>query len=162
MGSVSHLYSARNFVAIHFKIEKIAKESGITLAYRNKVAFHRQPMFSVIILQSVATVLIGLLFWLLQGWQAAYSAWFGGLTALIPNVYFTYKAFQYFGARSIGVIVQSFWAGEMGKLILTAVLFAVLFLGVKPLNVLAVFVGYILVQMTSATSLLLTKSFLKR
>lgn len=119
-------------------------------------------MFSVIILQAVVTILSGLLFWLLQGWQAAYSAWFGGLTALIPNVYFTYKAFQYFGARSIGVIVQSFWTGEMGKLILTAVLFAVLFLGVKPLNVLAVFVGYILVQMTSATSLLLTKSFLKR
>jgi len=132
------------------------------VAYRNKVAFHRQPMFSVIVLQSAVTVLIGLLFWLLQGWQAAYSAWFGGLTAVIPNVYFTYKAFQYFGARSMVAIVQSLWAGEMGKLILTAVFFAVLFLGVKPLSALAVFVGYILVQMTSVTSLLLTKSFLKR
>ncbi|NLY14317.1 MAG: F0F1 ATP synthase subunit I [Gammaproteobacteria bacterium] len=119
-------------------------------------------MFRVIVLQVLMTALIGLLLWLIQGWVAAYSAWFGGLIALIPNVYFTYKAFQYFGARSIAVIVQSFWAGEMGKLILTAVLFAVLFLGVRPLNVLAVFVGYILVQMTSATSLLLTKSFLKR
>ncbi|WP_205342795.1 F0F1 ATP synthase subunit I [Denitrificimonas caeni] len=119
-------------------------------------------MFSVILLQAAMTVLIGLLFWLIQGWVAAYSAWLGGLTALLPNMYFTYKAFQYFGARSIAVIVQSFWAGEMGKLILTALLFAVLFLGVKPLNVLAVFIGYILVQMTSATSLLLTKSFLKR
>jgi len=132
------------------------------VAYRNKVPFHRQPMFRVIVLQALMTALIGLLLWLIQGWVAAYSAWFGGLIALIPNVYFTYKAFQYFGARSIAVIVQSFWAGEMGKLILTAVLFAVLFLGVRPLNVLAVFVGYILVQMTSATSLLLTKSFLKR
>lgn len=132
------------------------------MAYRNKVPFHRQPMFRVIVLQALMTALIGLLLWLIQGWVAAYSAWFGGLIALIPNVYFTYKAFQYFGARSIAVIVQSFWAGEMGKLILTAVLFAVLFLGVRPLNVLAVFVGYILVQMTSATSLLLTKSFLKR
>ncbi len=133
------------------------------MAYRNRVAFHRQPMFSVIILQAVVTVLSGLLFWLLQGWQAAYSAWFGGLTALIPNVYFTYKAFQYFGARSIGVIVQSFWTGEMGKLILTAVLFALLFLGVKPLNVFTLFIGYIMVQVTSAVaSLLLTESFLKR
>lgn len=132
------------------------------MAYRNKVTFHRQPMFGVIVLQTVVAGLIGLLFWLAQGWVAAYSAWLGGLTALLPNVYFTYKAFQYFGARSIGAIVQSFWAGQMGKLILTAVLFAVLFLGVKPLNVLAVFVGYILVQMTSAASLLLTKSFLKR
>ena len=121
------------------------------MAYRNKVPFHRQPMFRVIVLQAAMAVLIGLLFGLMQGWVAAYSAWLGGLTALLPNMYFTYKAFQYFGARSIGAIVQSFWAGEMGKLILTAVLFAVLFLGVKPLNVLAVFVGYILVQMTSAT-----------
>ena len=132
------------------------------MAYRNKVAFHQQPMFRIIVLQAIVTGLIGLLFLLTQGWVAAYSAWLGGLTALIPNVYFTYKAFQYFGARSIGVIVQAFWAGEMGKLILTAVFFAVLFLGVKPLNVLAVFIGYILVQMTSAASLLLTKSFLKR
>lgn len=132
------------------------------MAYRNKVPFHRQPMFSVILLQAAMTVLIGLLFWLIQGWVAAYSAWLGGVTALLPNLYFTYKAFQYFGARSIGAIVQSFWAGQMGKLILTAMLFAVLFLGVKPLNVFAVFIGYILVQMTSASSLLLTKSFLKR
>ena len=132
------------------------------MAYRNKVPFHRQPMFSVILLQAAMTVLIGLLFWLIQGWVAAYSAWLGGVTALLPNLYFTYKAFQYFGARSIGAIVQSFWAGQMGKLILTAMLFAVLFLGVKPLNAFAVFIGYILVQMTSASSLLLTKSFLKR
>ena len=132
------------------------------MAYRNKVPFHRPPMFRVIVLQAAMAVLIGVLVGVMKGWVAAYSAWLGGLTALLPNMYFTYKAFQYFGARSIGAIVQSFWAGEMGKLILTAVLFAVLFLGVKPLNVLAVFVGYILVQMTSATSLLLTKSFLKR
>ena len=129
------------------------------MAYRNKVPFQRQPMFRIIVLQTAMSALIGLFFWLTQGWIAAYSAWFGGLIALIPNVYFTYKAFQYFGARSIAVIVQSFWAGQMGKLILTALLFAVLFLGVKPLSVLAVFVGYILVQMTSATSLLLTKDF---
>ena len=119
-------------------------------------------MFRVSVLQAAVGALIGLLFWLVQGWIAAYSAWLGGLIALIPNVYFTYKAFQYFGARSIAVIVQSFWAGQMGKLILTAVLFAVLFFGVEPLNVLAVFVSYVLVQMTSATSLLMTESFLKR
>ncbi len=133
------------------------------MAYRNKVAFHQQPMFRVIVLQALMSVLVGLFFGLIQGWTAAYSALLGGLTALIPNVYFTYKAFQYFGARSIAAIVKSFWAGHAGKLILTAVLFAVLFLGVKPLNIFSVFVGYIMVQMTSAVgSLLLTESFLKR
>ncbi len=120
-------------------------------------------MFRIIVLQALVNVLVGLFFGLIQGWTAAYSALLGGLTALIPNVYFTYKAFQYFGARSIAAIVKSFWAGHAGKLILTAVLFALLFLGVKPLNVFTLFIGYIMVQVTSAVaSLLLTESFLKR
>ena len=47
-------------------------------------------------------------------------------------------------------------------MVLTAVLFALLFIGVKPLNIGTVFVGYILVQLVAVSVLLLTKSFLKR
>jgi len=48
----------------------------------------------------------------------------GGLIALLANAYFAFKAFRYFGARSARAIVQSIWAGAMGKWIITAVLFA--------------------------------------
>ena len=56
-------------------------------------------------------------------------------------------------------IVQSFWSGLAGKMILTAVLFALAFAVVKPLNVAGLFTGFVLVQMTGSASLLLMKGF---
>lgn len=46
-------------------------------------------------------------------------------------------------------IVRSFYAGEAGKLILTAVLFALTFAGVKPLMAPALFGVYLLTLMVS-------------
>lgn len=79
---------------------------------------------------------------LLFGVTAAYSVLLGGLICLIPNCYFAYRAFQYEGARAAREIVKSFYRGEAGKLILTSLLFAGVFAGVKPLNALALFIGY--------------------
>ena len=92
------------------------------------------------------------------GFVAGYSGLLGGLIALLTNLYLAYKAFRYFGARSVRAVVQSFWAGEMGKLILTAVLFALVFVGVQPLEPLALFGGYLLVLGTGASALLLVRN----
>lgn len=131
------------------------------MALRNKTPLHRLPVFRVLQLQMAITLLVVLLSALLQGIVAAYSALCGGLIALLPNMYFAFKAFRYFGARSSQAIVQSIWAGEMGKLVLTAVLFALLFVGVKQLDVMALFIAYLLVLAVSASALLIVKSFPK-
>ena len=47
------------------------------------------------------------------------------------------------------LIVRSFYAGEAGKLVLTAVLFALAFAGVKPLEPLALFGVYVLTLLVS-------------
>lgn len=99
----------------------------------------------------VAAILAGLVFDLTAG----YSVLLGGLIALLANVYFAYKAFRYFGARSTRAIIQSFWSGEMGKQILAAALFALVFVGVRPLEPLALFAGYLLVLGVGAGALLL-------
>ena len=91
----------------------------------------------------------------LWGWVAGYSGLLGGLIAWLANVYFAFKAFRYFGARSAKAIVQSLWAGEMGKQILAAALFALLFVVVRPLEPLAVFAGYLVVLAVGASALLL-------
>jgi len=92
------------------------------------------------------------------GWVAGYSALLGGLIAWLANLYFAHKAFRYFGARSVKAVVQSLWSGEMGKLILTAALFALVFVGVRPLELLALFGGYLLVLGTGASALLLVRN----
>lgn len=131
------------------------------MSFRNKTPLHRHPVFPLLLTQTGMVVLAGLLGWLWKGPVAGYSALLGGMIGLLPNLYFTYKAFRYFGARSAKAIVQSLWSGEMGKLILTAALFALVFAGVERLNVAALFAGYGLVLGTAACALLLVKGFPK-
>jgi len=128
------------------------------VAIRNKTPFYRLDMFRVLLVQaSVAAVLV-VICAVTLGVVAAYSVLLGSLIALLANVYFTYKAFKYFGARSVPAIIQSFWAGQVGKMFITAALFALVFIAVKPLNVVLLFVGYILIQLTSVVSLFFSKN----
>ncbi|MFW9605225.1 MAG: ATP synthase subunit I [Pseudomonas sp.] len=123
--------------------------------------FYRQVAFPLLLAQLAMTLLLGLTGWLFFSRVVGLSAGLGGLIAWIPNLYFAYKSFRYFGARSVKAIVQSIWSGEMGKLILTAVLFALVFAGVEQVNVAALFVGYVAVLGIAASSLLLVKGFPK-
>ncbi|MCQ4348895.1 F0F1 ATP synthase subunit I [Pseudomonas stutzeri] len=129
--------------------------------FRNKTPLHRHAVFPLLLAQLVAALGAAVVMWLWKDPLAGYSTLLGGMIAFLPNLYFAYKAFRYFGARSVSAIVQSFWAGEMGKLILTAALFALVFAGVERLNVAALFAGYLLVLGIGACALLLVKGFPK-
>ena len=96
--------------------------------------------------QFAGALVVGLLggFW---GTSAAIGALAGGFIVWLPNCYFAYRAFRYRGARAARLIVRSFYAGVTGKIFLTASLFVVVFVNLKPLNALAVFAGFIAVQM---------------
>ncbi|MEX2365517.1 MAG: ATP synthase subunit I, partial [Pseudohongiellaceae bacterium] len=94
--------------------------------------------------QFVTSVLAASGAFLLLDMVAAYSVLLGGLICTLPNGYFARKAFQYRGARSTALIVRSFYAGEAGKLVMTAVMFALVFAAVRPLNELAVIVSFII------------------
>ena len=112
-------------------------------------------------LQLIVTLAVALVLWGFQGWIAGYSGLLGGLVALIPNGYFAFRVYRYSGARSARAIVGEFYSGEAGKLILTAVLFIAVWLGVKPLEVAAVFGGYLAVLVVGASALLIVKGFPK-
>ncbi|MCJ0975752.1 F0F1 ATP synthase subunit I [Pseudomonas sp. PS1] len=131
---------------------------GLTVNIRNKTPLHRQPVARVLIAQALVVLIATVICTAVFGMVAGYSALLGGLIAFLANVYFAFKAFRYFGARSARAIVQSFWAGEMGKQILAAALFALVFVGVKPLQPAALFVGYLLVLGAGASALLLMKN----
>ena len=79
--------------------------------------------------------------------SAAISAMAGGFIVFLPNCYFAWRAFRYRGARAARLIVRSFYAGVTGKILLTAALFVLVFVNLKPLNAPAVFIGFISVQM---------------
>jgi ATP synthase protein I len=113
----------------------------------NRLPFHRWAVFPVLLAQFVILLMATLALWW-NGVVSGYSGLCGGLIALLPNVYFA-QGFSVFRRPSGQAIVRSFYAGEAGKLILTAVLFALTFAGVKPLAPLAVFGVFVLTQLVS-------------
>lgn len=129
------------------------------MAIRSRIPFWQLEAFRVLALQLAVSLVLAVLATLVQGAVSGYSVALGGCIAWLPNAWFVRKAFRYQGARSMQAIVQSFWSGLAGKMILTAVLFALAFAVVQPLHVAGLFVGFILVQLTGAASLLLMKGF---
>lgn len=120
--------------------------------------FHQSPAFPVLLAQLIVLLLAAVVVWQWLGDIAGYSALLGGLIAWLPNMYFALKAFRFSGARAAREIVRSFYAGEAGKLVLTFVLFALTFAGVKPLVAPALFGVYLLTLMVNwFAPLLITK-----
>ena len=102
------------------------------------------PVYKVIVIQFLVSVIAATGAFALLGLVTAYSVFLGGLISTIPNGYFARKAFRYRGARYTPQIVKSFYAGETGKLVMTAVMFALVFAMIRPLNELAVIVSFII------------------
>ena len=82
-------------------------------------------------IQSIASLLLagGLL---LLGPVAAYSSMFGSLAAFIPALFFALVVTPKFGPDSVAFLRTAVMA-EVGKILLTALICAVVFIWVKPL-----------------------------
>lgn len=89
---------------------------------------------------------------------AAYSLALGGLVAVLPQAYFAVRVFRHRGAKSANAIAKSSYRGEIGKYLLSATGFALIFSLVEAVHALAVFVGFcaMLVIQTIGAWLLLT------
>jgi ATP synthase protein I len=85
---------------------------------------------------------------ILSGWVSAYSLLIGGLLSALPGALFASRVFKYRGARAAQKIVKELYTGQALKLVLMSAGFALSFYYVKPLNVVALFSGFILVHVT--------------
>ena len=83
---------------------------------------------------------------LIKSPDAAISALSGGLICAIPNAYFIYKAFKYTGAQQVSHVLLSFYQGGSWKMVLTAIGFAAAFKLIHPLDFLALFSTFVVVQ----------------
>ena len=75
--------------------------------------------------------------------QLAFSALAGGLVQILPQAWFSRQAFKYAGASKTDLVVKSMYRGELGKVVMTATLFAVLFTLSKQWNYLILFTTFL-------------------
>jgi ATP synthase protein I len=110
-------------------------------------AVHRLRVIKLLLLWQLAGSLTVGLLGLIWGRDAAIGALLGGIIVWLPNCYFAFRAFKHRGARAARLIVRSFYTGAAGKMLLTAGMFTLVFVNLKPLNAPAVFIGFAIVQM---------------
>lgn len=87
----------------------------------------RKIALSQILFTIVVVLLTTLVIYFIWGSAYAKSALAGGVVAIVPNIVFAIKAFQYAGAQSSKKVVESFFSGVKLKMVLTALLFALAF-----------------------------------
>jgi ATP synthase protein I len=110
------------------------------------------PVYKVIIAQVAMTVFIAVTSLLISGTVLAYSTLLGGFISALPNSYFAFHAYRYQGARNAHNVVKGFIRGELGKIIITVVLFALSFTLITSLNELALILGFIVAHFTGVVT----------
>ncbi|MDO9422807.1 MAG: ATP synthase subunit I [Methylobacter sp.] len=106
------------------------------------VVDRKRSTVSKIISYQVLTIIIMTAGFALAGGAYALSAALGGAAAFIPNLYFALRIHKSAGQEA-RKIVNSFYAGESGKLLLTAALFFMIFQlpNIEILPLLAVYIA---------------------
>lgn len=106
------------------------------------------PIYKVTAYQLVLTVMLSGIVVILSGWISAYSLLIGGLISALPGALFASRVFKYRGARAAHKIVRELYTGQAIKLVFMGAGFALSFYYVTPLNVVALFSGFILIHVT--------------
>jgi len=95
----------------------------------------------ILIGQAFIITIVTIFFFIYSGLLGAKSAIYGGLAALVPNLYFANKIKKSTG-KSAKKVVGSFYSGESGKFLMTVFMFALIFQDVK-INFIAVLLTYV-------------------
>jgi len=86
--------------------------------------------------------------WLHSGLTIAKSAAIGALLSFITQAVFAFFIFWYTGYRARQHIVSQLYRGQMSKWLLTVFGFALIFITVQPLSAPALFIGFMVMQIS--------------
>ncbi len=109
----------------------------------NTVTTIPKPELLKATLYQLAVLLILVAFISLTDKLMAVSALMGGLIQVLPQAWFSRQAFKYAGASNVDKIVQSMYRGELGKVVITATLFTIVFTVDKQWHYLTLFTTFL-------------------
>jgi ATP synthase protein I len=104
--------------------------------------------------QACVSLALAAVSWAWQGEVAGMSAFLGGMVAVVPNAFLAARLLKPSRDQSARAMMGAAWFGEIGKLLLTALLFGVIFGFMRPISPLAVFAGFIAAQLVVFGALL--------
>ena len=112
-------------------------------------------MVKVLLLQLGIGLILAAGFWGVSGTVAGYSALLGSLACAVPNAFLALRLAIPRQDPSAKALLRAAYIGEAGKLASTVLIFSVVFVFVKPISVMALFIGFIATQLTTFAGLML-------
>ena len=109
----------------------------------DKTAKNRSAAYKMLAIEAFITAVSVIVLYAAVDGMAARSVAVGGLAFIVPNAYFAKYAFRYSAADSARLAMRWFYVGEVIKVFVTALIFAMAFLWSEGLNVAALFIAYI-------------------
>ena len=106
------------------------------------------PIYKIAAYQLILIVATSAALLILSGQVSACSLLIGGLLSALPGALFASRVFKYRGARAAQKIVKELYTGQILKLVSVSAGFALCFIFVNPLNIVALFSGFVLVHIT--------------
>ena len=108
----------------------------------------RRGLRRLLLIQLIATIVVAALAWVIQA-QAGTSALVGGFASLAGNLLFAIWIFAPYKAQRPGGLLSRFYLAEIAKLVMIGLVFAAAIAWLKPLNVVALFGSFFVVQVLS-------------
>jgi ATP synthase protein I len=112
--------------------------------------------------QASSSLVLAALLWFWQGPVAATSLFLGGMVAVVPNAFLAARLLRRQAGESASALMRAAWIGEIGKLLLTALLFGAIFSLARPISAPAVLGGFIAAQLVIFGALLVGSGAGKR
>jgi ATP synthase protein I len=98
---------------------------------------------NILLAQLAAGLVLAAIVWIWLGYDRAVPTFIGGLIGVVPNAFLAARLMSPRAGSSAQSLLRAGWLGEIGKLVIAAVMFAAVFATLKPLHPEFLFAGYI-------------------
>lgn len=103
----------------------------------------------VLLAQAGVAAVLAVFFWGTGEPVSAYSALLGGLTAVLPNAFLALRMSLPRRDAGAAALLRAAYIGELGKVVLTVLMFGLVFTAVRPLAAGALFAGFVAAQLAT-------------
>ena len=109
---------------------------------------------NILLAQLAVALGLAAIVWIGLGSERAVPTLLGGLIGVVPNAFLAARVMSPRAGSSAQSLLRAGWLGEIGKLVIAALLFAAVFATLKPLHPGYLFTGYIATLLAMPVGLL--------
>src|SRR6187401_2243279 len=112
---------------------------------------------NILLTQATAALGVAVVVWIGLGSERAIPTLVGGLIGVVPNAFLAARVMSPRAGSSAQSLLRAGWLGEIGKLVIAAILFVAAFKTLQPLHPGFLFTGYIATLLAMPVGLLFDK-----